>query len=204
MINIYRKRILAFNDIGKNIVNFSERFTSDPIVNSRIEGVGYLPPKQARKLAVTGPSLRACGFNYDLRTEMPQYDDFDFNIISLDTCDVKANLLMRVLESFESIKIIRQAIKNLPKGPIADRNWEMFDCDFIKSYIEVPRGICYHSFALEDGRVRGSVIRTPSMANIAAMQYAAIGNHITDGQLCIVQCDPCFTCTDRAFEIIEL
>ena len=194
----------GLDELEKNIVNFSERFTSDPIVNSRIEGVGYLPPKQARKLAVTGPSLRACGFNYDLRTEMPQYDDFYFNIISLDTCDVKANLLMRVLESFESIKIIRQAIKNLPKGPIADRNWEMFDCDFIKSYIEVPRGICYHSFALEDGRVRGSVIRTPSMANIAAMQYAAIGNHITDGQLCIVQCDPCFTCTDRAFEIIEL
>ena len=36
------------------------------------------------------------------------------------------------------------------------------------------------------------------------MQYACIGDSITDGQLCIVQCDPCFTCTDRAVEIIRL
>ena len=36
------------------------------------------------------------------------------------------------------------------------------------------------------------------------MQYACIGDSITDGQLCIVQCEPCFTCTDRAVEIIQL
>ena len=60
------------------------------------------------------------------------------------------------------------------------------------------------SYSLEDGRVRSSIIRTPSLTNIGATQYACIGNHITDGQLCIVQCDPCFTCTDRAFEIINL
>ena len=42
-----------------------------------------------------------------------------------------------------------------------------------------------------------------AMANIGAMQYACIGDQITDAQLCIVQCDPCFTCTDRAIEIIR-
>ena len=41
------------------------------------------------------------------------------------------------------------------------------------------------------------------MANIGALQYACIGDHITDAQLSIVQCDPCFTCTDRAIEIIR-
>ena len=135
---------------------------------------------------------------------MKEYDDFDFNVAVLDGCDVKSNLLLRVLECFESIKIIRQAVRNLPSGPITNRNWEMYDCKAIKHYIEVPRGILYDSYAIEDGRVRSSIIRTPSMTNIGAMQYAAIGNQITDGQLCIVQCDPCFTCTDRTFEIIEL
>ncbi|MDR1819182.1 MAG: hypothetical protein LBR15_02915, partial [Methanobrevibacter sp.] len=48
------------------------------------------------------------------------------------------------------------------------------------------------------------IIRTPSMSNIGAMQLACIGNHVTDAQLCIVQCDPCFTCTDRAVEIVDL
>ena len=80
---------------------------------------------------------------------------------------------------------------------------EMKDTDIIESRIEVPRGTLYHSYALESGRVRHSIIRTPSMANIGAMQYACIGDQITDAQLCIVQCDPCFTCTDRAIEIIR-
>ena len=74
---------------------------------------------------------------------------------------------------------------------------------FKVAYIEVPRGTLYHSYALESGRVRHCIIRTPSMANIGAMQYACIGDQITDAQLCIVQCDPCFTCTDRAIEIIR-
>jgi len=194
----------GMNDIEKGITKFADRFVSDPIVMSRIEGIGVIPQKQAIKLEVTGPTLRATGVAQDLRTKMKEYEPFDFDVITQDEGDVKSNLLMRVLEIPESIKIIRQAIKNLPSGPVVDRSWEMFDCDSIKSYIEVPRGTLYHSYAIEDGRVRGSIIRTPSMSNIGAMQYACIGDHVTDAQLCIVQCDPCFTCTDRAIKIIKL
>ncbi|MGN1186384.1 MAG: nickel-dependent hydrogenase large subunit [Methanobrevibacter wolinii] len=194
----------GMDTLEKNFKNFVDRFVADPMVNSRIEGVGFLSLKQAKKLEVTGPCIRACGYEHDLRTEMEQYNDFDFDVVCLDGCDVKSNLLVRALECFESIKIIRQAVKNLPNGPIVNRSWEMSDCGIIKHYIEAPRGTLYDSYSLEDGRVRSSIIRTPSLTNIGATQYACIGNHITDGQLCIVQCDPCFTCTDRAFEIINL
>jgi len=170
---------------------------------SRITGIGVLPQKQAIELAVTGPSLRATGVARDLRTTMFEYENFDFNVITQNDGDVKSNLVMRALESFESIKIIRQAIANIPEGKVVNRDWEMFDTGINESYIEVPRGTLYHSYALESGRVRHSIIRTPSMANIGAMQYACIGDQITDAQLCIVQCDPCFTCTDRAIEIIR-
>ncbi|WP_409200410.1 nickel-dependent hydrogenase large subunit [Methanobrevibacter sp. DSM 116169] len=193
----------SLNNVEKGLTNFAERVSSDPVFLSRVEGIGVIPQKQALKLEVTGPTLRATGVPKDLRTIMPEYNPFDFNVITQEDGDVKANLLMRVLEAFEAIKIIRQAISNLPKGPIVDRSWEMADCDTIHSYIEVPRGTLYHSYAIEDGRLRGSVIRTPSMTNIGAMQYACIGDHVTDAQLCIVQCDPCFTCTDRAVEIIK-
>ena len=189
--------------VEEELTKFADRFTSDPIVMSRITGVGILPQKQAIKLAVTGPSLRATGVARDLRTTMFEYDDFDYNIVTQPDGDVKSNLMVRVLESFESIKIIRQAIANIPEGKVVNHDWEMFDTEINESYIEVPRGTLYHSYGLESGRVRHCVIRTPSMSNIGAMQYAAIGNHITDGQLCIVQCDPCFTCSDRAIEIIR-
>ena len=189
--------------LEEGLTGFAQRFMADSILISRITGVGVLPAKQAIRLAVTGPTLRATGVARDLRTTMFEYDDFDFNVVTQPDGDVKSNLLMRALESFESIKIIRQAIANIPEGKVVNRDWEMFDTDIIESYIEVPRGTLYHSYALESGRIRHSIIRTPSMANIGAMQYACIGDHVTDAQLCIVQCDPCFTCTDRAIEIIR-
>ncbi|MBR7049994.1 MAG: nickel-dependent hydrogenase large subunit [Methanobrevibacter sp.] len=189
--------------VEEGLTGFVERFLADSILLSRITGIGVLPQKQAIELAVTGPTLRATGVARDLRTTMFEYDEFDFNVVTQPDGDVKSNLVMRALESFESIKIIRQAIANIPEGKVINRDWEMFDTDMIESYIEVPRGTLYHSYALESGRVRHCIIRTPSMANIGAMQYACIGDQITDAQLCIVQCDPCFTCTDRAIEIIR-
>ena len=189
--------------LEEGLTGFVDRFLADSILLSRVTGIGVLPQKQAIELAVTGPSLRATGVARDLRTTMFEYDNFDFNVITQPDGDVKSNLIMRALESFESIKIIRQAIANIPEGKVINRDWEMFDTDINESYIEVPRGTLYHSYALESGRVRHCIIRTPSMANIGAMQYACIGDQITDAQLCIVQCDPCFTCTDRAIEIIR-
>ena len=189
--------------LEEGLTNFVDRFMADSILLSRVTGIGVLPQKQAIELAVTGPTLRATGVARDLRTTMFEYENFDFNVITQPDGDVKSNLIMRALESFEAIKIIRQAIANIPEGKVINRDWEMFDTDITESYIEVPRGTLYHSYALESGRVRHCIIRTPSMANIGAMQYACIGDQITDAQLCIVQCDPCFTCTDRAIEIIR-
>ncbi len=196
-----QKILEGLDSIEKRVMEFADRFISDPIIMSRITGVGVLTKQDAIKLAASGPTLRATGVELDLRREMKQYDPFEFNVITQDDGDVKSNLLIRVLEIPESIKIIKQAIKDLPKGPLTNRNWEMIDTDIIKNYVEAPRGKLYHSYALEDGRIRGSVIRTPSMSNIGAMQHACIGTHITEAQLAIVQCDPCFTCTDRAIKI---
>ncbi len=181
---------------------FADRFVSDPMIMSRITGVGTLPQKMAVKLGTSGPTLRATGVSKDLRQDMREYDPFEFDVITQADGDVKSNLLVRVFEIFEAIKIIRQAIKQLPEGKITNRSWEMYDAPITRSYVEAPRGTLYHSYAIEEGRVRHSIVRTPSITNIGAMQYACVGHHITDAQLAIVQCDPCFTCTDRAIQIL--
>lgn len=190
--------------VEEKITDFAERFVADPMIMSRITGVGVISKEDALRLSATGPTLRATGVAVDLRRDMKEYDPFEFDVITQDDGDVKSNLLMRVLEIPESIKIIRQAIKALPEGPITNRSWEMQDVPITKSYIEVPRGKLYHSYSLDEGRVRNVIVRTPSITNIGAMEHACIGNHITDAQLAIVQCDPCFTCTDRAIQIIQL
>lgn len=190
--------------VEEKISEFAERFISDPMIMSRITGVGVITREDAIRLATSGPTLRATGVDLDLRRDMKEYDPFEFNVITQDDGDVKSNLLVRVLEIPETINIIRQAIKNLPEGPITNRGWEMQDASITKSYIEVPRGRLYHSYSLDEGRVRNVIVRTPSITNIGAMEQACIGSHITDAQLAIVQCDPCFTCTDRAIQIIQL
>ncbi len=190
--------------VEEKITEFAERFVSDPMIMSRITGVGILKKEDAIRLSATGPTLRATGVDIDLRRDMSEYESFEFNVITQDDGDVKANLLVRVLEIPESIKIIRQAIDHLPEGKITNRSWDMEDSPVTNNYIEVPRGKLYHSYSLDDGRVRNVIIRTPSITNIGAMEYACIGYHITDAQLAIVQCDPCFTCTDRAIKIIQI
>lgn len=194
----------GMDTVEEKITEFADRFVSDPMIMSRVTGVGALSQKDAIKLGTSGPTLRATGVKRDLRTNMTVYDPFEFDVITQDDGDVKSNLLVRVFEVLESVKIIRQAVAGLPEGKITNRSWEMQDAPITKSYIEVPRGTLYHSYALQDGRVRHSIIRTPSITNIGAMQYACIGQHVTDAQLSIVQCDPCFTCTDRAIKIIRL
>ncbi|AWX33089.1 nickel-dependent hydrogenase large subunit [Methanosphaera sp. BMS] len=200
-----QQRILDTMDyIDEKVAAFAERFVADPMVMSRITGTGELSQKQALDLHVTGPSLRATGYAFDQRTKMFEYEPFEFDVITQDGGDVRANILMRATEIFESTKIIRQVIKGLPEGPVINKDWEMVDSPVYKSYIEVPRGVCYHSYGLEDGKVRHSIIRTPSMSNIGAMQESCIGHPVQDAQLNIVSCDPCFTCTDRAIQIIKL
>lgn len=199
-----QKILEGMDFVEKQVSDFADRFISDPMVMSRITGTCAISKKEALRLAATGPTLRATGVELDLRTSMGVYDPFEFDIITQDDGDVKSNLLVRAFEIFESIKIVRQVVKNLPAGPIVNRDWEMQDSPAVKNYIEVPRGKLYNSYGLEDGRVRGSIIRTPSMTNIGTMQFACIGSHISDAQLGIVQCDPCFTCTDRAIKITQI
>ena len=194
----------GMDTVETQITEFADRFVSDPMIMSRITNVGVLPQKDAIKLGTSGPTLRATGIAKDLRQEMKEYDPYEFDIITQDDGDVKSNLLVRVFEILEAVKIIRQAITQLPEGKITNRSWEMYDAPITKSYVEAPRGTLYHSYAIEDGRVRHSIVRTPSITNIGAMQYACVGHHITDAQLSIVQCDPCFTCTDRAIQIIPI
>ena len=109
--------------------------------------------------------------------------------LSKSAGDVKVNLLMRILEIPESIKIIRQAVKDLLYGKITNKNWEMHDTGIIKSYIEVPRGELYHSYGIEDGSKKFYCQERPSITNVNTMEFAYIGTHITDAQLAIFQCD---------------
>ncbi len=94
--------------------------TRNRIFIDRIKGVGVLTKEDAINFSVTGPVARASGVVRDLRKDEPylSYNDFDFKVVCADTGDCYARYLVRMQEILESIKIIEQAIENIPTGPI--------------------------------------------------------------------------------------
>ncbi len=84
----------------------------------RTKGIGVLSKEEANNLSCTGPIARASGVVRDLRKDEPYlaYKDFDFKIACATTGDCFARYLVRMQEMLESIKIVGQAIENLPAG----------------------------------------------------------------------------------------
>ncbi|KXK52051.1 MAG: NADH dehydrogenase I subunit D [Chlorobi bacterium OLB5] len=87
---------------------------------NRCEGVGYISKEDAISIGLSGPNLRAAGVGNDLRRDDPYlvYNELDFEVPTLTESDVLARYYVRVREMYETVKILRQCIEKLPKGPI--------------------------------------------------------------------------------------
>ena len=86
----------------------------------RLRGVGVLTKADAIALSCTGPIARASGVTYDLRKDEPYlaYPDFDFEVPYTTEGDCYARFLVRMEEMRQSLRIIQQAVENLPAGPV--------------------------------------------------------------------------------------
>jgi NADH-quinone oxidoreductase subunit D len=105
---------------------YNTLLTDNIIWRKRTMGIGKVSAEEAVKWGFTGPALRGSGVPYDLRKVRPysSYDDFDFQIPVGDVGDVFDRYLVRMEEFKQSIRIIDQAIENLPEGPVnVDNPW---------------------------------------------------------------------------------
>jgi NADH-quinone oxidoreductase subunit D len=86
----------------------------------RTQGIGVLSRDEAIRRGCTGPVARASGVARDLRKDEPylNYRDFDFNVCCAEEGDCLARYLVRMAEMRESVKIVHQAVENLPAGPV--------------------------------------------------------------------------------------
>ena len=91
------------------------------IFYDRTVGVGVWSKEKALSWGWTGPCLRASGVPHDLRKAAPyyHYDEFDFDIPIGEHGDAYDRIMVRVEEAHQSARIIRQALKKLPDGPVS-------------------------------------------------------------------------------------
>ncbi len=178
---------------------FKGAVLDDPVIQSRLKGVGILSRKQAVDWCVVGPTARASGVNIDVRRDDPYgaIESVRWNVIVEEAGDVFAKTLVRILEFYESAHIIRQCLTKLPPGPIDGNVASIPPGDGI-GRVEAPRGECIH-YIKSDGTNRPvrHKIRAPSFMNVASDKVAAVGGTISDAAITLAAVDPCYCCTER-------
>jgi NADH-quinone oxidoreductase subunit D len=114
-------QIRAFcKDFPKTLDDMERLLNRNRIFVDRTRGVGVLSTTDAIAASASGPVARASGLTRDLRKDSPYlaYADFDFRVPCMRTGDCYARYLVRMAEMRESLKIVQQAIENLPAGPV--------------------------------------------------------------------------------------
>lgn len=174
-------------------------FAEDTSLKARTKSVGVLTREDARRLCVVGPVLRASGVEWDIRKADPYlvYDKLDFNVIVAEEGDVYSRLVVRLLEVYESAQIVRQALKDMPPGPLKTEV-ESVRAGETVSRIEAPRGELLYYIASDNSPVPKRVkVRTPTIPNIHSLEHILQGYRVADVPLIVGSIDPCISCTDR-------
>jgi len=105
-------------ELRKNFKDNEKLLVGNSIWMKRTEGIGYLELAGATTLGITGPVLRSTGLPWDLRKMSPYcgYEQYDFDVVTADTCDVYGRFLIRIAELEQSLRIIEQACDKLEKS----------------------------------------------------------------------------------------
>lgn len=174
---------------------------NDKTIALRTKGIGILTREEAIRMGAVGPHARASGVKIDVRKDAPYsaYEDFEFDVPVVDSCDVFARVVVRALECYESIKILEQALDNLPDTPINLGNKLVKIQEGLSIHRhEAPRGSLSY-MVVGDGSLNNSrvSIHVPSYKNTPTIPVMLRNNSVAEGGLIIASIDPCFSCLDR-------
>ncbi len=169
-------------------------------IAARVAGVGKITKEQAIKLSAVGPNARCCGVPIDVRKDDPYaaYGDIPFNVITYDSCDTLGQVIVRVLETYESINMCRYILDNLPSGEIRTKAKRKVSPGETVIRVEAPRGEDIH-YMRSNGTDKPErwKVRAPTYANLPSVVERLKGGYVADIPIVLAGIDPCFSCTDR-------
>jgi membrane-bound hydrogenase subunit alpha len=201
-------RLTAVLDTIESKMNMvAKAAADDPVLRSRLKGVGVLSREAAVDYGSVGPTARASGVAIDVRRDEPKdaYGWVDFKVIVLPNGDVYDKLVVRILEIIESVKIVRQCLDKLKTepGPILNDVKDIPAGEGIGRY-EAPRGEVFH-YVRSDGSNRPvrHKVRAPSYMNIPTCAASCKGIPLADALITLASIDPCYCCTERAIHVVD-
>ena len=194
----------------KTLAEVDKLLTRNKIWIERTKGVAYISPEDAIDLGLTGPALRGSGVPYDIRKANPYlgYENYDFDVPVTTEGDAYSRYLCRFEEMRQSLRIIQQAIDNLPDGPYAAdlpdvvlpekkltyTRMESLIRHFVLVYegfkpelgevqhaVENPKGeLSYYLISDGSGKPYRMRVRGPSFVNMQALSNMVKGSLIAD------------------------
>lgn len=177
--------------VEQRMPEYNTLLLQNHIFQERTFGIGVIDKDIATRWGVTGPGLRAAGVDWDLRRDAPYsvYDRFDFEVPYGDSGlggtpgDCFHRHWIRAMEVDQSLRIIRQALAQLPDGPVMAKMPASFKPPTGEVYVrgENPRGelACYMVSKGEDTAYRIRC-RGPSFTNIAVITEVSVGTMLAD------------------------
>ncbi len=156
------------------------------IIQARGIGQGVLSAADAIRYSAAGPLLRASGIPYDVRRAEPYsiYDRFEFDVCVRDNGDIYDRLLIRLDEIRQSMRIVQQAVRQIPDGPVLAKP--------LPYQMRVPPGEAYGRVEGPKGELGFYVvsdgspnpwryhIRAPSFINLTAFERMCLGQKVAD------------------------
>lgn len=209
------------------IQELQDLILNNPIYVDRTKNVGTISQQKALELGLTGRNLRVTGNDYDVRKYYPYcgYEKYDFKVPVYQSGDVWARMAITFDEMFESLKIVRQALDNLPDGShvIDDRKLVLPPKHEVRESMEslihhfklvqhgfdVPPGEVYHALESPRGEIGFYVVsdggnkpmrvrvRPPAFYAVYALPEMMKNQLLSDMVVIIAAIDPVFGEVDR-------
>mgnify|MGYP000257924464 CR=1 FL=1 len=200
----------AFAKVRTQVAAGDRLLSRNRIFMDRMCDVAPLTAEQAIEWSITGPLLRACGVNYDVRKAFPYscYEEFEFEVPLGTKGDNYDRFLVRMQELEQSLRICEQALKNLPGGPISvddphivlepkDRVYGSIDgminhFEMVIKGVQPPVGDVYlpveggngelgfYTVSDGSGRPYKVHVRAPSFIHMGSVRKLLIGANIAD------------------------
>jgi NADH-quinone oxidoreductase subunit D len=193
------------DEIEKGTYLLTKAVLDDPVLAARLKGACTISYEQAVNFGMTGPSVRASGVPIDVRHDDPYcvYDQVDWEVITTPNGDVFDKVVVRLLETFESIKIVRQCLDQMPEGEIDAKVQEVPPGEAV-GHVEAPRGETFHYVRSDGGNGPARhKIRAPSYVNVPSFKASSIGQPVADVTIAMAALDPCYSCTERMVVAVD-
>jgi NADH-quinone oxidoreductase subunit D len=184
------------NSIRQGIDDLDGLLTGNEIFVERCRGLSEINTERAINLGLTGPMIRATGYAWDIRKDVPYsvYDEFDFEIpTGFGTGDVLDRYLVRMAEMYQSTRIVEQCLDKLPGGLVLHPDLpKTIRIDDAECYIrtEGTKGeYSVYGMARGGNKPYRMKLRSPSFCNLSALKELVVGHYVADAVIILGSLD---------------